>query len=104
MDEEWCPRPIGERIRCISYVENSVGYRNESFDISKYRYIVSNLFVPHLRVVILLLTLNESFGVSNIEIVSITSFFFVYRYRIELNSDMDIRHPTLFETFYRTVR
>ena len=73
-------------------------YRIERLDISKYQYRISIYLIEHIFKFLPSIpwhprafyadVLNESLDVSNIEIVRIV--FFVHRYRIELDSDIDI--------------
>ena len=73
----------GVRITAVLDILSKVPiYRNIEVSIF---HIERVLFIPwHPRI------LNESFDISNIDIVSIR--FVVYQYRIELDSDLDTQH------------
>ena len=75
--------------------------------VSKISYRACFVFCPPSRGIIpvfFVLTRNESFNLSYIEIVYIGYFSFVHRHCIELDSDIDIRYPILVEiTFFSVV-
>ena len=69
-----------------------ISYRKLRYiEISNVRRIASNVLClpPPGTPAFLMLTLNESFQVSNIEMISST--LFLYRYYIEIDPDLDVR-------------